>query len=423
MIVKYKGLSVDDLKEWFSVNQDGALVWAVDKSNKKAGQEAGRVKGKQKVVVVDGKTIPVSKVIYTIQNGYWPNGTVSYKDGDWKNCVASNVVFSSGETKTNNRYDLSKAPVSGEARQNGGDYHNGISKFDIQSRYKLNHDGEVSLIHDAGGKKAGDPVGTIIKGQKYIRVDGRNIKLAKVAYLLLRGYWPTETVRFIDGDPLNCRHYNLVEDSVLKNNKPINLISDNPYTPSPFEVFRRTRLCFKYEYYYTFVDSTWNLVYHFPHYEKCLWSFPDDQEIEGWTIWQDLMAKKTVPNDYEFLWESDRQHKGSGIHSVWSFESAVRVCTRENPVERLRCPVHQDEVEKAWYGDEDRFLELMKRAEAGMSTGGVTDVSDDVQATSIAGPRPAPTETPSVDPDGVCPPSIPNVHVVDFNARGLGKAT
>ena len=80
----------------------------------------------------------------------------------------------------------------------------------------LHYDGRTGALTwrvDRGrGIKAGDEAGTIRPddGRIAVTVNGRTYMAHRIIWLMVHGVWP-KRLRFVDGDPMNLRLSNLVE--------------------------------------------------------------------------------------------------------------------------------------------------------------------------------------------------------------------
>jgi hypothetical protein len=91
--------------------------------------------------------------------------------------------------------------------------------------FTLDPDGTLHWrINRKGGAKAGDPVGTD-NGRGYLRtsVDGRQMLVHRIVWLLSHGYWPTHELDHIDRNTRNNAPANL-----QKSNRSQNMANRRP---------------------------------------------------------------------------------------------------------------------------------------------------------------------------------------------------
>jgi len=81
--------------ELLSYNPDnGKLFWKVDHCGKKAGTEAGYVRGKgtsYREIEIDGKRYAAQRLIWFMQFYEWPYGRILHKDGNRLNNRINNL--------------------------------------------------------------------------------------------------------------------------------------------------------------------------------------------------------------------------------------------------------------------------------------------------------------------------------------------
>lgn len=103
----------------------------------------------------------------------------------------------------------------------------GLTYDDVSSKLRYEPDTGLLfwLISPARNIPAGAEAGCVkatrvsAKGvsvsYKYIRIDGRSITAAQIAWLLINHEWPVGRIGYRDGDPLNLREENLIMANAL----------------------------------------------------------------------------------------------------------------------------------------------------------------------------------------------------------------
>lgn len=171
----------------------GTFTWLVTLNGRRAGTLAGGVHNGYHEIEIDGVTYPAAKLAWLYVHGEFPTWNVMTLNGDGTDCRIANLRAPNSVAGTGTAPDKSTDALA-------------------RIQDLLNYDptnGELTWAKAGSGRKLGQQAGTVWRGHRQIRIDGKNYQASQIAWTFIYGAFPEGTVRFVDDDGLNCRPDNL----------------------------------------------------------------------------------------------------------------------------------------------------------------------------------------------------------------------
>lgn len=170
--------SIDILSSYFRIDiAKQGLVFVKDSGRwgkYKAGTRAGGLnKSGHRMIQVEGKYFPESNVVWALHYGAWPTGFVSNLNDDLQDNRPENLYISSPNAKVKSETDIP------------------IERLRFLFSYNAMTGDLIRNVDKPPNGKAGDIVGTLTDGGYLkVAVDGRTIRIHRIAWAMQHGYWP-----------------------------------------------------------------------------------------------------------------------------------------------------------------------------------------------------------------------------------------
>jgi len=177
------------IKKTFDYQEDGKLIWKETRSNNaRKGMVAGSISHNQPVIVLNGKKMLQSKVIFLWHNGHLPKKPLYHING--------NI--------TDNRIENLQ-----EGSQSIRDHSESFQKM-LHSLFRYRDDGQLIWIKGKTGAKKGKAAGSMHRnGYKVITIDGKQYPAHRLIWAYHHGYLPECEIDHINRERDDNRIENL----------------------------------------------------------------------------------------------------------------------------------------------------------------------------------------------------------------------